>query len=199
MAEVFILDGESQLSSLRSGRPGSRERPEAGGLSRRRASAKDSAGARVSRLAHDTKVQNTTLKGIQTALLYITALVAQNVLTFQKHTPNLVLIFLLLFTTACHIQNVYICMTHSCIFLHKIKIHPWQNEHGMKGRWGTYPLPEGCWHILEDRIMQTEGEEPTGCVHPNRTHQPFCFNAAPSFQLGFLTIPVISLHFVYSS
>lgn len=38
-------------SSLRSGRPGSRERLEAGGLSRRQASAKDSAGARVGRSA----------------------------------------------------------------------------------------------------------------------------------------------------
>lgn len=36
-------------SSLRSGRPGSRERLEAGDLSRRQASAKDSAGARVGR------------------------------------------------------------------------------------------------------------------------------------------------------
>ena len=42
---------------------------------------------------YDSKVQNTTLKGIQTALLYITVLVAQNVLTFQKHKPNLFLFF----------------------------------------------------------------------------------------------------------
>lgn len=51
MAKVLVLDGESQLSSLRSGRPGSRERLEAGGLSRRQASAKDSAGALVDRSA----------------------------------------------------------------------------------------------------------------------------------------------------
>lgn len=38
-------------SSLRSGRPGSRERPEAGGVSSRRASTKDSAGARAGRQA----------------------------------------------------------------------------------------------------------------------------------------------------
>lgn len=38
-------------SSLRSGRPGSRERLEAGGLSRRRVSAVDCAGARVGRSA----------------------------------------------------------------------------------------------------------------------------------------------------
>lgn len=67
----------------------------------------------------DSKVQNTTLKGIQTALLYITVLVAQDGLTCQKREPNFC------FYHRCQIHTVYVCMTHSCIFYTRVKIHPW--------------------------------------------------------------------------
>lgn len=66
----------------------------------------------------DSKVQNTTLKGIQTALLYITVLVAQDGLTCQKREPNFC------FYHRCQIHTVYVCMTHSCIFLYKSKNTP---------------------------------------------------------------------------
>lgn len=67
----------------------------------------------------DSKVQNTTLKGIQTALLYITVLVAQDGRTCQQREPNFC------FYHRCQTHTVYVCMTHSCIFYTRVKIHPW--------------------------------------------------------------------------
>lgn len=94
---------------------------------------------------YDSKVQNTTLKGIQTALLYITVLVAQNVLTFQKHKPNLFFFY-------HHLSNI------SCIHVHDSFMHYFYTRlkytHGKMSKEGRngqacgrdLPLSEGSWN-----------------------------------------------------
>lgn len=85
----------------------------------------------------DSKVQNTTLKGVQTVLLYITVLVAQNVLTFQKHKPNL---FFVLPPLVKYIKYTCAWLTHACVYTR------FKHTHGKvsKGKTGQ---ARGTWHV----------------------------------------------------
>lgn len=68
----------------------------------------------------------------------------------------------------------------------------------MKERSGTYPSLKAVG-ISEDRIVQTKDGGDHGLYTPKqqallvRMRPSFCFNAAPSLQQAFLTIPVITL------
>ena len=98
---------------------------------------------------HDSKVQNTTLKGVQTALLYITVWVAENVWTFRKHKPNLFWFFLLFVCLYHHLSNTQRIHVHDP-FMHAFT----QEENTPTAKWvrdegkvGYLPLPEGCWNL----------------------------------------------------
>ena len=98
---------------------------------------------------HDSKVQNTTLKGVQTALLYITVWVAENAWTFRKHKPNLFWFFLLFVCLYHHLSNTQRIHVHDP-FMHAFT----QEENTPTAKWvrdegkvGYLPLPEGCWNL----------------------------------------------------
>lgn len=151
---------------------------------------------------HDSKVQNTTLKGVQTALLYITVWVAENVRTSRKHKPNLFWFFCCLSLPPLVKYTTYTCAwpIHACFYTRG------EYTHGkMSARWGKGRVPTPPWRLLESRktglCKLKRGEHGLGAPKPQAprvgTHQSFFFHAPPSFQLAFLTTPVTTLRFVY--
>lgn len=120
--------------------------------------------------------------------------------TSRKHKPNLFWFFccLFVFTTTYQIHSVYMCMTHSCMFLHGEE-YTRQNEREMRGRVGYLP-PEGCWNLEKTGLCKLRSEHGLGAPKqqaPGRDASVILLSCTPSFQLAFLTTPVTTLRFVY--
>ena len=139
---------------------------------------------------YDSKVKNKTLKGVRTALLYITVWVARNVLIFQKHEPNLFWSFFCLF-----LPPLVKCIMYTCAWLiHACSYTRVEYTHGkMSTRWGKGWVPTPPWRLLESRKTELcklrRGEHGLGAPKQQAlwvgTQQSFCFHAPPSFQLAF--------------
>lgn len=144
---------------------------------------------------YDSKVQNNIKRHSNSSFIHHSVSGTKRTDISKTQTK---LVFVVLFLPPLVKYIMYTCawLIHAYFYTRLKYTHgKWAwNE----GKVGYLPLPEGCWNLgRQDCANQGRGDH--GLYTPKqqallvRTHPSFCFNAAPSFQQAFLTIPVITL------